>query len=86
MAPDDRPALIYTTICFLAVAGLTWFFSSRPRLFIRLFVPADELRRAVRGILRDSQFTQGMRVIALLQVAVATAIGVAAVWCWFTAT
>jgi hypothetical protein len=80
MGSDDLPALTFTTIGFFSIAGLTWFFSSRPRLFIRVFVPADELRGAARGILRDPHFGRGMRFMALLQAAVATAITVA---CWF---
>ena len=28
---------------FSFIAALTWFFSSRPRLFIRVFMPRDKL-------------------------------------------
>jgi hypothetical protein len=67
---------------FSLVASLTWFFSNRPRLFVRVFVPRDELRGAVRGILRDPNFGRGMRFIALLQFAVAAVFGLVALWLW----
>lgn len=83
MIVDDRFVLALATLAFYCVASLTWYFSSRPRLFIRVFVPAGELRRAARGILRDPQFGRGMRIIAALQAAVATLIGLFAAWHWF---
>lgn len=82
MVPDNWLVLGLTTLGFYGIAGLTWFFSSRPRLFIRVFVPADRLREAAPGILRDPQFGRGMRSMAVLQAAVATAFGVTTIWCW----
>ena len=67
---------------FSLIAVLTWFFSYRPRLFVRVFVPRDELRGAVRGILREPNFGRGMRVIALLQFGVATVFGLVGLWLW----
>lgn len=81
MAQDDRFYLTWAAICFFAISGVTWFFSSRPRLFVRIFVPADELREAARGILRDPNFGHGMRTMAMLQAAVAMMVGLAACWC-----
>ena len=75
-------------VCLTASAGfavittLGWFFSSRPRLFIRVFVPSDELPRAARAILRNPQFSHGMRVIAILQYAVAAVMGAGALAAW----
>jgi hypothetical protein len=69
-------------IGFSSIAALTWFFSYRPRLFVRMFVPRDELRGAIRGILRDPNFGRGMRVIALLQFSVAAVIGIIGLCLW----
>lgn len=82
---NDRLNLTLAAVAFFSVAGLTWFFASRPRLFVRVFVPSHEWREAVRHILRDPQFGRGMRTMALLQAAVAMAFGLAATWCWFKA-
>ena len=50
---------------FLTIACLTWFFSSRPRLFVRVFVPRESLFEA-RKFLRDPDYTKGMRWMAAL--------------------
>jgi hypothetical protein len=64
---------------FTSIAAVAWFFSSRRRLFIRVFVPRDE-RGAIRGILRDPNFCRGMRFIALLQFGVAMVFGLIGFW------
>ena len=64
-----------------AIASLTWFFSSRPRLFVRVFVPRDELFEAGRRILRCGDFRRGMRLMALIQFSVACVFGL--VWLWY---
>jgi hypothetical protein len=69
-------------LAFSLVAALTWFFSCHPRLFIRVFVPRDEWRHSIRGILRDPNFSRGMRVIALLQFAAAVVLGSVGLWLW----
>jgi hypothetical protein len=69
-------------VSFSFIAGLSWFFSYRPRLFIRVFVPRDELRGAIRGILKDPNFGNGIRVMALLQSIVAAVFGLIAFWLW----
>jgi hypothetical protein len=56
---------------FAALATCTWFFSSRPRQYIRCFVPRDAWRGAVHAFLRDPQFTPGLRGVAYLQFGVA---------------
>jgi hypothetical protein len=63
-----------------AVAGLTWFLSSRPRLFLRVFCPRDELFRVGRQILRPAEFRHGMRVMAGLPFGVACVFGLVGLW------
>ena len=73
----------YATLAFFgfaSVAGMTFFFSSRPRAFIRTFVPCDEYRDVVRPMLRDPNFCRGMRRMAYLQFGVAAIIGMIALW------
>ena len=72
--------MLIAFVGFSAIAAMTWFFSYRPRLFIRVFVPQDDLRVAVRGILRDPNFGRGMRIMALLQFFVAAIIGASGLW------
>jgi hypothetical protein len=66
---------------FTFIAGLTWYFSTRPRQFVWLFVPRDEARAAYRVFLRDSNRKRGLRQMAVLQFAVGT---VAAVLAWLS--
>ena len=42
------PFALFAALCFLAIPCGTWFFSYHPRLFIRVFVPREEWREAVR--------------------------------------
>ncbi len=64
-----------------SIATLAWFFSSRPRLFMRVFVPREELFGAGRQILRRDEFRRGMRLMALLQFGVAGPFGLVWLWC-----
>jgi hypothetical protein len=64
------------------VGGLTLFFSSRPRLFVRCFVPREELRGVVRAIVRDNRYSRAMRLMALLQFGFAAAFGAVGVLLW----
>ena len=73
----------FAFVGFTMVATGTWFFSSRPRLFIKTFVPKDQYRDVIRSILRNQDFGRGMRLIACLQFAMAAAFGFAAIWFWF---
>jgi hypothetical protein len=64
----------FLTWCALSfIACMTWFLSSRPRLFLHIFLPAKgvmpdvERRKALRMILRDPNYRSCMRAIALLQ-------------------
>jgi len=65
----------------ISIAALTWFFSSRPRLFMRTFVPREELFGAGRRILRRDEFRRGMRLMALLQGGAACVFGLVGLWC-----
>jgi hypothetical protein len=60
---------------FASVALLTRFFSSRPRLLIRCFVPREEYRQVSRSILRNSDFEPSMRWMSNLQLTVALWVG-----------
>jgi hypothetical protein len=62
------------------IAALTWFFSARPRLFMRVFVPREELYGAGRRILRGEEFRRGMRLMALLQFGLACVFGLVGLW------
>jgi hypothetical protein len=77
--------LLFADAGFGLVAATTWFFSSRPRLFIRCFVPADEFRAFARSILRNENYQRGMRFIAVLQRAVAGVLTIATLVAWLAA-
>jgi hypothetical protein len=68
---NNLPAVLFGALCFLSIPFGTWFFSYNPRLFIRVFVPREEWRKAVRSVLREPNYGRGMRWMALLQFAVA---------------
>jgi hypothetical protein len=70
-------------IGFASIAALTWFFSYRRRLFVRVFAPREELRVVMRNLARDPEFGQGMRVIALLEFAIAAMFGLVGLWLRF---
>ncbi len=59
---------------FASIAGLTGFFSSRPRWYLRLFVPRDKWREVARWAFRDD-FRRDMRQMAGLQFGVACVFG-----------
>lgn len=65
------------------ISGMTWFFSSRPRLFIWVFVPRDEWRGAIQLMVRDRGFGLAMQKMALLQFSVAVVLGLIGLWLRF---
>jgi hypothetical protein len=67
---------------FSGVASGTWFFASRPRLFIRVFVPRDHLWEGARPILRQPyrEYRKGMRTMAAIQAGVAAIFGIVGLW------
>jgi hypothetical protein len=67
---------------FSSIAALTWFFSSRPRLYLRVFVPRDEWIRVARWAFRED-FRRGMRMMAGLQFGVACVFGLVGLWLHF---
>jgi hypothetical protein len=73
---ETAGVMIASCIGFSGVAALTWFFASRPRLFVRVFVPHDELPKAARGILRNPHIYRAMRQMSLFQFAIAAIFGV----------
>ncbi len=78
---DKTGILIVGPVGTFAFAGLTWFFSSRRRLFIRTFVPREELRAHVRSLPRGDDFGKGLRAIAMIEFVMATLFTLAALWC-----
>lgn len=52
---------------FFLIGCTTWFVASRPRAFMRVFVPAEELREVARSTLRGVEFRRSMRAMGLLQ-------------------
>jgi hypothetical protein len=80
---ETTKAMLIAWIGFSAIALLTWFFSSRPRLFIRVFVPREEYRVAVPAILRDRGFQRDMRQMSLLQFGVGGILGLVGLWLTF---
>jgi hypothetical protein len=66
---------------FGAWGGIMWFYSSRPRLFVRHCVPRDAWREAdTRQILRGRGFKTAMRVMAALGFAACAAFAAGSVF------
>ena len=72
--------LLYFCLGASGIAGLTWFFSDRPRLFVRTFVPREHWREVLREIRREPNFCRGMRIIAQLQLGMAVVFGLVGLW------
>ena len=70
---ENAIAVLVLAIAFTSLSWLTFYFSSRRKLFLRCFVPADELHDVVRGM-RGPSFQTGLRVIAALQIVVAASL------------
>jgi hypothetical protein len=79
---DKTGILIVGPVGFFAIACLTWFFSTRRRLFFHTFVPPAELRAYARSIPRGDDFRKGMRAIALIEFVAAALFSFAALWCY----
>lgn len=60
---------------FCSIGCIAWFFSTRPKAFIRIFVPSDEQRDAVRLWVRDEQWGPAMRQMANLQIGLGIILG-----------
>ncbi len=79
---DNVEPLVFAFVGFSAIASTTWFFSLRPRLFIKVFVSREDYRNAIRSFVRDPNFCKGMRIMAGLQFFVGALMGMAAIWLW----
>jgi hypothetical protein len=77
--PED---MLFIWMAASSIAGLTWFFSSRPRLFIRVFVPRGEWRAAIHAFVHDRRHERSMRIMALGQFGLACVFGGIAIWLW----
>lgn len=77
MSPAE--ALQVSFLGLSSVAALTRFFSSRPRLFLRLFGPRDERVGVARWAFRND-FCRGMRFMAGLQFGLACLFGLVGRW------
>ncbi len=72
---ENMKTRFIAAVGFFLIGCLTWFFSTRRKLFMRLFVPREELWKTARTIPRDRSYTQGMRSIALLQMGIGIILG-----------
>jgi len=63
---------LFVSVGFYLLACMTWFFSSRPEMFLRTFVPPDE-RDTVRSSMERPNTERGIRSMAILQAVCATA-------------
>ena len=79
---NNVESLVFAFVGFSAIAITTWFFSLRPRLFIKVFVPREEYRDAIRSFIRNPDFCKSMRFIAGLQFLVGALMGMTAIWIW----
>jgi hypothetical protein len=79
---DREFECLLTSFAFGGIACLTWYISSRPHGFLRVFVPSDQLREAARQILHDPQFKRSTRLIAVLQFGVAAIILLGSLTSW----
>lgn len=67
--------LFWAGVAFYVMSIVSWYFSSRRTQFVRVFVPANELRDDLRHGLRkrdEAQYRQAMRSVAVVQVLIAT--------------
>jgi hypothetical protein len=62
-------------------AGLTWFFSSRRRLFLRAFALPEESRDVDRSRIRDARFQTRLRAVARVELVVAVLFALVVLWC-----
>ncbi|MBA2226759.1 MAG: hypothetical protein WHU94_13535 [Thermogemmata sp.] len=72
-------AMLVAFLGFSSIAGLTWFFSSRPRWYLRVFVPRDEWLEGGRWAFRDD-FRRDMQQMAGLQFGVGCVFGLVGLW------
>lgn len=76
---DAAMALLFFWLGGSLIAGMTWWFSSRPRQFVRQFVPKEDWRGALPGI-KNPDYQRGMRQMAAIQLGVAGLMGMIGLW------
>ena len=76
-------AMPVALVGFTMIAVFTWLLSFHPRMFVKIFVPNEEYRDAIRSILRNQIFRRDMRRMAYLQFEIAVVFGIAAILFWF---
>lgn len=64
---ENNVVLFLAALAFAGIATITWFFSTRRRLFIRVFCRRENYIDAVRGLGNDADFCSSMTRIAKLQ-------------------
>ncbi|RIK80461.1 MAG: hypothetical protein DCC68_10880 [Planctomycetota bacterium] len=62
---------------FAWVAAMTWYYSSRPRAFLRRFVPRDEWLSVCREFRRPEN-CRAIRAMAVLQLTLGLVVGMVA--------
>ncbi len=75
--------MLLTFAGFSGIATLTFLFSFYPRCYIRVFVPREDLRSAIRAVLHDPQFAVGMRLMAALQLGMGVIFGIIGLYMLF---
>lgn len=71
--------LLIGSFAIVFTAALTWFYSTRPRLYLWTFVPQDHRIRVARWAFRQA-FCRDMRRMAILQFAVGCGVGLVELW------
>jgi len=73
--PESTAFGLIVWLLFSTVGLMTRLFAGRPRLFVRTFVPKEELRDAVRKCIRDPSFEPSMRMMRIIQLVFAIWVG-----------
>ena len=68
--------LLITSIAFASAGLLSWYLSFNRRLFVRMFVPANE-RAVRRAILCSAAWQRITRIIAIILITAAAVAGLA---------
>jgi hypothetical protein len=83
---ENFVACVVASAGFAGIAAGTWFFSSRPKLFIRCLLPRyawRDWRQSIRHMLHDPGFGKAMRLMAVLQFAAAALFFGGTLLAWF---
>lgn len=59
-------------IIFILLGSVTWFFSTRRELFLKLFSRDEiELEKNAKGLLEETVFKKAFRILAIVEFAIA---------------